>query len=314
MEVLVTSKSFGSCDDECVQLLKDHGFHIIPNPKGRLLTEEEMMHYIKGMDAVILGTDIMSKKVIDCADKLKIVSRYGVGLDKIDTQYLAEKGITLKIAANANTNSVADHAVGLMLSVGHNITRCDRYIHQKEWKKPVGKDLYKSVVGIVGLGAIGKAVAKRLHGFDCKLIAFDKFYDEAFVHEYGIEKVSLDELFQQADFITLHVPALPAFTPLMTKETFLKMKKDVVLINTARAKLIDQTALFDAISEQQIYGYGCDVHYQEPTIDGELLDADNVVMTPHIAASSIGAIHNMSIIAAQHVIDYFSENVRNINE
>lgn len=311
MEVLVTSKSFGSCSDEAVRLLEEHGFHIIPNPKGRLLSEEEMMHYIKGMDAVILGTDILSKKVIDCADKLQIVSRYGVGLDKIDTTYLAQKGIELKIAANANTNSVADHAVGLMLSVCHNITRCDRYIHQKEWKKPMGKDLHQSVVGIVGLGAIGKAVAKRLHGFDCKIMAFDKFYDDAFVSEYGIEKASLDDIFQQADFITLHVPALPEFTPLITKEAFSKMKEDAVIINTARAKLIDQEALYDVIQKQKIYGYGCDVHYQEPNIDVELLEAQNVVMTPHIAASSIGAINLMSKIAAQNVVDFFTDQREN---
>ncbi|MGX8850399.1 phosphoglycerate dehydrogenase [Amedibacillus sp. YH-ame10] len=305
MKVLVTSKSFASCSDEALHILKDKGFEIIPNPKGRLLTEEEMMEYIQGVDAVILGTDVFSQKVIDCADKLKIVSRYGVGLDKVDCEYLKEKGIELKIAANANTNSVADHAVGLMLSVCHNITRCDRYIHNGEWKKPMGKDLYQSTVGILGLGAIGKSVARRVHGFDCKILAFDKFYDDAFVEEYGIQKASIDEIFEQADFITLHMPALPEFTPLITKETFAKMKDDAVLINTARAKLIDQEALYEAIEKNQIYGFGSDVHYQEPNIDEKLMQSENVVVTPHIAASSIGSINNMSRIAAQNIVDYF---------
>lgn len=307
MKVLVTSKSFGSCSKEAISLLEGAGFEITYNPKGRILSEEELIELLPGKDAVILGTDVLSKRVIDAADSLRIVSRYGVGLDKIDVAYLEEKGIALQVAANANTNSVADHAIGLMLSVCHNITVSDRNIRKKEWKKPMAKDLYKSTVGIVGLGAIGRSVAKRLKGFDCKILAFDKFYDEEFVKEYGIEKCTLDTLFESADFITLHVPTLPEFTPLITKEVFAKLKVGTVLINTARAKLVEKEALYEELEKGNIYGYGSDVHYEEPGFDDVLSTSEKTVLTPHIAASSVGSIDTMSYVAAKNIVDFFQK-------
>lgn len=257
------------------------------------------------MDAVILGTEVFNRNVIDHADKLKIVSRYGVGLDKIDVEYLKEKGIALQIARNANTNSVADHTIGLMLSLCHNITRSDANIRSHVWKKPIAKDLYQSTVGILGLGAIGKAVARRLKGFDCHILAFDSYYDEAFIREYGIHKADINEIVSSSDFLTLHLPALAEFSPLLDAKAFSKMKKDAVIINTARAKLIDRQALYDALHNGQLYGYGSDVHYMEPGFDEELIACENTVLTPHIAASSEGAINRMSDIAVDHVLAYF---------
>lgn len=306
-KVLVTSKSFGSCSNEAIQLLEEAGFEITYNPKGRILSEEELIELLPGKDAVILGTDVFSKRVIEAANNLKIVSRYGVGLDKIDVSYLEEKGISLKVAANANTNSVADHAVGLMLSICHNITASDKNIRKKEWIKPMAKDLYESTVGIVGLGAIGKSVAKRLKGFNCKILAFDQYYDEAFIEEYQIQKASLDEIFENADFITLHVPTLPQFTPLITRDVFLKMKNNTVLINTARAKLVDKEALYEELKFGRLYGYGSDVHYEEPGFDEILINSHKTVLTPHIAASSIGSIDTMSYVAAKNIVDFFQK-------
>lgn len=305
MKLLITAKSFAKLSEEPIKRLEKAGFTITRNTKGRLLTEDEMVEAIQGQDAVILGTEVFNQHVIDHADQLKIVSRYGVGLDKVDTAYLEEKGIALRVAKYANTNSVADHAVGLMLSVAHNITRCDAKIRAHIWEKPVGKDLYQSTVGIIGLGAIGKAVARRLRGFDCRILAFDSFYDEDFLKEYQIEKASLEDIITTSDFITLHVPALPQFTPLLDKEAFAKMKQDVVIINTARAKLIDADALYDALHTQRIYGYGSDVHFMEPGFDEELIHNEHTVLTPHIAASSAHAIQLMSDIAVDNILEYF---------
>ena len=218
MKVLVTSKSFGKLSRKPIQRLQDAGFEVYGNEKGRLLNEEEMVEAIQGMDAVILGTEVFNRNVIDHADKLKIVSRYGVGLDKIDVEYLKEKGIALQIARNANTNSVADHTIGLMLSLCHNITRSDANIRSHVWKKPIAKDLYQSTVGILGLGAIGKAVARRLKGFDCHILAFDSYYDEAFIREYGIRKADINEIVSSSDFLTLHLPALAEFSPLLLEK------------------------------------------------------------------------------------------------
>ncbi|MFQ7538805.1 MAG: phosphoglycerate dehydrogenase, partial [Clostridium sp.] len=275
MKVLVTSKSFGKLSRKPIQRLQDAGFEVYGNEKGRLLTEEEMVEAIQGIDAVILGTEVFNRNVIDHADRLKIVSRYGVGLDKIDVDYLEEKGIALRIARYANTNSVADHAVGLMLSVCHNITRSDANIRAHVWKKPIAKDLYQSTVGILGLGAIGKAVARRLKGFDCRILAFDSMYDEEFLKETGVQKADIAETLEKSDFLTLHLPALPEFSPLLDAAAFSRLKKDAVIVNTARAKLIDRNALYDALHKGQLYGYGSDVHFMEPGFDEELIACEH---------------------------------------
>lgn len=305
MKVLVTSKSFAKLSDEPIRRLQEAGFEVILNDKGRLLNEEEMMERIPGMDAVILGTEVFDRRVIDCADNLKVVSRYGVGLDKVDVDYLNEKGIALRVAKYANTNSVADHTIGLLLSVCHNITRSDANIRRHVWQKPIAKDLYHSTVGILGLGAIGKAVARRLQGFDCKILAYDSYYDEEFVTAHKIQKAGVEEILETADFITLHLPALPEFSPLLDSEAFAKMKDGAVLVNTARAKLVDQEALYKVLRDGKLYGYGSDVHFVEPGFDEVLSAMENTVLTPHIAASSAGAITLMSDIAVDNVLEYF---------
>ncbi|GMG95360.1 phosphoglycerate dehydrogenase [Tepidimicrobium xylanilyticum] len=303
MKVLITSNSFGSCDKGPLELLEKEGFEIIRNPYGRLLEEDELIELLEDVDAVILGTDPLSERVIRNAKKLKIVSRYGVGIDNVDREALERAGIKLTTTPNANTDSVADHAVGLMLSVAHNITKNDRLVRKGVWKKGTGKDLYKSTVGIIGLGAIGRAVAQRLKGFDCNILAYDVVYDEDFVSEYGIKKAELEEIYREADFITLHIPALDK--PILDDEAFETMKDGVIIINTARAEVIDRDALLRALKNKKIYGVGLDVHYNEPNIDREFLECDDVILTPHCAASAESAINNMSYLAAKNVIDFF---------
>lgn len=307
MKVLITSNSFASCDPKAFELLVEAGYEVIPNPCGRLLNEDELIEWIKDVDAVILGTEVLNKNVIDAAKNLKIVSRYGVGLDKVDVEYLKEKGIKLTITQNANTNSVADHAVGLMLASAHSICRSDRNLRNHIWEKPISHDLYQSTVGVIGLGAIGKAVVKRLHGFDCKVLGYDIAYDEEFMKQYKVQASTIDEIFKASDFITLHVPALECFTPLIDKEAISKMKKDVIIVNAARAKLIDRDALVDALDNNDIYAIATDVHYKEPEVDPELLKSQTSVFTPHLAASSYGSINTMSLYAAMNVIDFFKE-------
>jgi len=303
MKVLITSNSFGSCNKGPLELLEKEGFEIIRNPYGRVMEEDELIELIKDVDAVILGTDSFTERVINSAPSLKIVSRYGVGVDNVDKEVLKRRGIKLTITPNANTDSVADHTVGLMLSVAHNITKNDRLVRKGIWKKGIGKDLYKSTVGIIGLGAIGRAVARRLKGFECNILAYDVAYDEDFVAEYGIRKAELEEIYRESDFITLHIPALDK--PVLDDRAFEAMKDGVIIINAARAEVIDREALFKALEKKKIYGAGLDVHYNEPNIDKELLECDEVILTPHCAASAESAINNMSYLAAENVIDFF---------
>lgn len=307
MKVLITSNSFGRGNSEAIDLLSQAKIEIIRNPYGRLMTEDELMNHIVDVDGVILGTEKFNRRIIDHASKLKVVSRYGVGIDNVDVEYLKSKGIELNITRNANSDAVADHAVGLMLSVAHNICSADRSIRNKKWKKSTSLDLYEKTIGVIGLGSIGKKVAERVQGFRCKVLAYDKYFDDKFVETNNIVKADIETIISQSDFITLHLPNLPEFHEFINADAFSKMKETAILINTARAELVEHKALYKALENRQIAGYGCDVFVAEPQIDEKLIMFENTVMTPHMGAVTKGSIDAMSRIAAENIVSGLSK-------
>lgn len=302
MKVLVTSNSFGKYSKEPQKALEEFGMEVVLNPYHRVMTEEELISQIKDADAVILSTEIVNRKVIDAAPKLKVISRYGVGTDNIDKEYCEEKGIKVTIAKNANSNAVAEFAITLMLSALRGVCASDDYAKQGLWKKIEGLDLSGKTVGIIGLGAIGREVAKKLSSFDVNLIAYDIYYDEAFIKDYNIKMMSFENVIKQSDIITLHVPSF-GDKPLLSYKEFEQMKQDVVLINTARAALLDNDALIKYLDKKKIFAVGLDVHPDEPHFDERLLKYKNVILTPHNAAVSRGAIDKVSMMAVKNVIE-----------
>ena len=304
-KVLVTTNSFATCDTSPVEKLTAAGFEITRNPYGRLLTEQELIELCGDKDAVILSTDPFTKAVIDRCPKLKVVSRYGVGVDNVDQKALAEAGIPLEITRNANSDSVADHAVGLMLDVAHHISHCSGEYRRGVFKKTQGRDLAGSKVGVVGLGAVGKGVAKRVNGFGCQVYAFDIVYDEVFMAEQHIVKAELDAIFRECDFISLHLPSVPEYREFVNVEKLGLMKPTAILINTARSELVCREDLLRALSEGTIGGYGADVGFHEPQTDDAFRDFPNVVITPHNAAVTVNAIDRMSAAAVDNVLKYF---------
>jgi D-3-phosphoglycerate dehydrogenase len=306
VKVLITSNSFGKYSDDAEKLLADNNFEIIKNKYHRMMNEGEFIEEIKDVDGVILSTESLNKNVIDHAKKLKIVSRYGVGIDNIDTEYLKEKGIELRTAKNCNNVAVAEYAVGLIINIVRKISAANRSVRNNKWSKEVGIDVNNSTVGIIGLGSIGREVAKRLSNFGCKLISYDLFYDDEFCNRYKIHKVSLDTLLKESHIITLHLPSLNSDKPLLSKREFELMKEGVVIINTARADLIDTEEVLANLEKGKIFGYAFDVHKDEPNIDLRFAKYDNVVMTPHNAAVSKGAVDKMSYVSAKNIIDFFN--------
>lgn len=305
MKLLITSNSFGSSDKTVFERLEKAGFEITTNRYGRLMNEDELLEELRDKDAVILGTDVLSERVIAGCPNLKVVSRYGVGCDTVDAEALKKRNIPLEIARNANSDAVADHAVALMLSAAHRVNVADAHYKEGTWKKEKCVDLFQSKVGIIGLGAIGKGVAKRVHGFQCEIYGFDKYYDEAFMEEYGVRKADVATILEECDFITLHVPALPEFQGFINKEAFARCRRQPILINTARADLVDHEALYEALESGQIAGYGTDVFRHEPEIDKRLASFENTVLTPHMGAVTRGSIKRMSDMAAENVLKYF---------
>lgn len=310
MKVLITSGSFGRYDDQARQLLLQNNFELLDNPYGHIMNEQEFSAAIAGVDAVILGTEILNEQVLRSAGQLQFVSRYGVGVDNIDLAALKERKIALQITRNCNHEAVADFTIGLMLDTMRGISRADRSLRQKNWKKSTGLNLYQKKVGVIGLGAIGKAVIRRLSGFQATIYGYDLQFDTDFCQQYAVRQMALEEIYQTADVITLHLPALPEQKPLIGWREISMMKKTAILINTARASLVDDNALIKALAKQRIFGAGIDAPLCMDELDARYLTLDNLVVTPHNAAVSVEASNRMSMMAAEHIIQFFAGNTK----
>lgn len=305
MKVLITSNSFGQYDPEPIKLLQNLGWEIIRNPHGKILSEEDMIELVEDVDAIILGSDPVTKNVLESGKKLKVISRYGVGIDNIDVQTAREKGIEIARTVNANAEAVADYTVGLMISTLRHISEADNDLKNKKWRKYTGLDLNGKTIGVFGLGAIAKGVIRRLSGFDCKFIATDPFVDDEFCKKYNVEIMDADSILRNADVVTLHFPGNPDGTPLITSEKLALMKTESILINTARASIVDEDAVLNALNTDRLYGYGTDVFSTEPDIPEKFMNQSRVVLSPHMAAVSKGAINRMSEMAVNNILNYF---------
>ncbi len=194
-KILITPRSFGKTDKSVFNLFKDAGYQIVTNPYGQILTKEQMIENIKDAVGIIVGVDPLDKDVIDAAPNLKAIAKYGVGTDNIDTKYAELKGIPVSITAGANSNAVADYTFALMLAVARKITLINDMCHEKKWTKVLGSDIYGKTLGILGLGAIGKGVAKRAQGFDMKVFAYDLFWDDEYAEKNNITNATVQEIF-----------------------------------------------------------------------------------------------------------------------
>lgn len=305
MKVLITSNSFGKFDEGPRQRMLSQGWELVNNRYHHIMNEEEMMGEVPGVDAIILGSDTVSARVLERADKLKIISRYGVGLDNVDLEEAKRRGIKVTVTKNCNTEAVADYAIGLMLAVSRHICEVHDHLKTGNWIKETGIDLCHKTVGVFGLGAIGRQVVSRLQGFGCTILGYDKFIDEAYCKEQGIEVLTPDEIFKRADIITLHIPGNSDGTHFINKRELELMKESAILINTARASLINEEDLLEVLRNKRIYGYGTDVFAQEPNMNPAFTSLDNVVLSPHNAAVSVEAINKMSTTAVDHIMEYF---------
>ncbi|MFH1524422.1 MAG: phosphoglycerate dehydrogenase [Chloroflexota bacterium] len=296
--VLVTPTSYGKNDPRLKTELEAQVGEVVYNPKGKPLTSAEVAQLLPGIDGYIAGLDGIDANALKSADRLKVISRYGVGVDNVDLVAAKGKGIMVTNTPGANSVSVAELALGLMLALARQIPEAVEAVHQGKFPRYSGVSLEGKIVGILGLGAIGKQLARRLAGFDCKILAFDPFADAAFANENHIEFVTMDEVIEQADFVSLHLPLLPE-TRGIVNDTFLsKMKKGSFLINTSRGEAVDEEALLKALQSGHLKGAGLDAFAVEPPDPkNPLLALPQVIATPHLGAQTDGATSNMGWLA-----------------
>lgn len=303
MKVLVTARSFGSADDKAQKLLEENGFQVKKLVAADGPIAEQLKREIVDADAMIAGLEDYPAELLKMAKKLKVISRYGVGYDKIDLVAAKEKGIAVTITPGANGDSVADMAMALMLAAARNVGYMDRCIKEGKQQRPTGVEMYRKTLGVIGAGRIGKGVARRCKGFAMNILCYDTYKDEEFAQETGAKYVDFDTIVKEADFITIHSPLNEETKNMFNDETFHKMKNKAVIVNTARGGIIDEAALYEALNNGEIGAAGLDATLEEPPYSSPLLELPSCTITPHAGAATYEASSKMGLMAAQNILD-----------
>ena len=308
MKILITPTSFQK-NPKAIEMVESFADEIVYNPHARPLEAGEILALLDGVDGYIAGLDYITADVINRAPaRLKVISRYGAGVDRVDLEAARAKGIRVTNTPGTNAVAVCELAFGLMLSLARAIPRLDSAVKKGEWPRSDGIELSGKTLGIVGFGAIGKNLAVRARAFGMRVIAFDPFFDAVFASLHGVEQRSLDEVIAEADFLSLHVPLTKETRYLIDRAAISRMKRGAFIINTARGGLLDEAAAADALKAGMLGGVGLDAYEAEPVTNSPLLGLDNVVMTPHTGAHTNEAIAAMGILATQNLIDVLQGN------
>ncbi len=302
MKILVTPRSFGKTDPGVFEVLKNAGFEIAVNNSGGILDRDALRAQLADCDGVILGVDPLDAGVLAGAPKLKAIAKYGIGVDNIDLVECEKRGIKVSRTVGANADAVADYAFSLMMAVARQVVTIDARCRQRDWSKITSLDINGRTLGVLGTGAIGKGVVARAKGFSMRVIAHDVFWNDEWAKANNVEQVSPEEIYRQADFITLHLPLNDDTRGMIGADQLAMMKPTTVIVNTARGGIIDEDALLHALQTKQIYGAGIDAFLQEPPANPAWYALDNLVMGSHAAASTVGATENMGRMATANII------------
>jgi D-3-phosphoglycerate dehydrogenase / 2-oxoglutarate reductase len=290
--VVVTSRSFGSGDADPAAELRAAGFEVLRGDPAH--TPGALAHPLAAAVGWIAGAAPVRAEHLALAPRLRVLARFGTGTDAVDLGAAAERGVVVARTPGANAESVADHAVALMLAALRHVVAADRAAREGEWAAPArGRELGALTVGIVGFGAVGRGVARRVgDGFGARVLAHDPFVDDA--------TVALDELLARADVISLHCPGGDA--PLIDEAALAQVRRGAVLVNTARGSLLDEQAVAEALRDGRLGALAADVLASEPAAASPLLHAPNVTITPHVSAQTTQAIDRMGAESAAEVL------------
>lgn len=296
--LLVTPTSYGSMDPSLKTELESQVAEVVYNTTGQPLSSEQLQQLLPGMDGMIAGLDAIDEAALASATDLKVIARYGVGVNNVDLAVAQARDIVVTNTPGANSKAVAELTVALMLALLRPLIQGAQKTKEGEWPRMNGYSLAGRTVGLYGLGFIGREVARRLAGFDCQLQAFDIEQDADFAQEFQLSYVSREALISSSDLISLHVPSNKQTRGMVDAEFLGQMKRGSWLVNTARGDLVDEAALGHALRAGQLGGAALDVFRQEPPDrDNPLLGLENVIATPHMAAHADSATNNMGRMA-----------------
>jgi phosphoglycerate dehydrogenase-like enzyme len=308
-KVFIGPSLFKSLPDwEFARVIRAAGHEVVFHNEPEQLLEHQVLQLLKGMDAVVAGSEPYTRAVLEAHPQLKVVARVGVGFDTVDVAAATQLGKFVTIAPGTNHGSVAEHAFSLILALAKGIVPQDAGMRQGTFPRGINTPLRGSTLGIAGLGRAGKAMAERAQAFEMKVIAFDPFPDEAYANARNIDLVDWKTLLAHSDWLTLHLPSTKESHHLMNEKAFAGMKKGAYLINTARGAVVDEKALNAALESGHLGGAGLDVFEIEPPGVLPFFNRHNVVLTPHAAGVDRQSLADMALSAAQAAVDVLAGN------
>ncbi len=290
----------------------NENFSVDFNQLPRLLSQNELINNLKNSDgAIVLLSDNINKRVIDALPNIKIYANYAVGYNNIDLKYATSKNITITNTPGVLSDATAETAFALMICVARKITESDKFIRDGKFKGAMpdlmlGQALTGKTLGLIGAGLIGLSLAKKVSGFDMKILYHNRTINSELETKYNAKYVSKEELLKNSDFISIHTPLTEETFHLISENEFGIMKKNAILINTARGPVVDEKALVKALKLGQILGVGLDVFESEPIIRKELLEANNAVLLPHIGSATLETRQNMAETAVDNLTAFFN--------
>jgi len=303
MKILLPDK----IDKKATEILEGAGF-TVENKPG--ITVEELVGICADADAMIVRSGIkITKEVLDAATNLKLVVRAGVGTDNIDKEYAKEKGVVVENTPTGNTNAAAEHTLALMMLLAKHIVHGQTKLKSGEWDRKYfkGTELKEKTLGIIGVGNIGKKIAKVANALEMDVIGSDPFVDSEKMKEAGIKKVEFEELLKTSDYITVHVPLTDKTRDMISEKEFAQMKDGVRILNVARGGVVNEQDLEDAINAGKVAAAALDVYGQEPPVCKSLLSHEKVICTPHLGGSTKEAQINVAVDGANQIIALLNE-------
>jgi D-3-phosphoglycerate dehydrogenase len=312
MRILLTTTSFQDTPGKHHDVLTDSGFEIVRH-RGPL-SELQMLELVKsggGFDGLLNGDDHITAAVIDAAlPRLKVIAKYGIGLDSIDVKHATSNRIPVLFTPGVNETTVAEHAYGLIIGCAKGFWFHLKSVKDGQWKRQTGIELFGKQLGVVGLGRIGKEMVKRAGAFGMTTIAYDHYWDEAFAKQYNVERAgSAAEVLKKADIVSLHTSLSEDTRGMINKQSLATMKDGAILINTARGGLVVEQDVADACKSGKLRGYGADVVDVEPMkTPHPFQQVDNVLITPHIGSRTFESVQRQGLRAANNLVNFLTGN------
>jgi D-3-phosphoglycerate dehydrogenase / 2-oxoglutarate reductase len=307
MRVLLTTTSFQDTPGEHHKLLDGSGFEIV-KARGPL-SEKQMLDLIGkgGFDGLLNGDDQITAKVIDAAlPRLKVIAKYGIGLDSIDVPYATQKRIPVLFTPGVNHTTVAEHAIGLIISVAKSFGFHFQTVKKGQWKRQTGYELFGKTLGVLGVGRIGKEIVKRANAFGMNCIGYDIYRDEAFAKEQSLKYFdTIEDVLRESDVVTLHMNLSKETEGQINRHTLELMKDKAILINTARGGLVVEADVAEACKSGKLLGYATDVLNHEPIQTPHIFqELDNIIVTPHIGSRTYESVQRQGLRAAQNLVSF----------